>query len=220
MDKKNLRAVFEKSGRAVYISHLDLLRTMQRALTRSGIPVWFTQGFNPRIYINFPLALSLGVKSSVELMDFAVTGDIDFSEIKDMLNPVMPDGLRIIKINEPVCENKDIGFSEYTIDFYSDKPELLNENLGKMLAEETVEVQKRSKKKGIVTIDIKPYINILDSYSDDEFLRIVIRLPAGQEISINSNLFIDTFAGYSNINLNKICVERTKILDINGNDFV
>ena len=57
MDKKAVRLFFSKKGRAVYISHLDLLRTMQRALKRAGIPVWYSEGFNPRIYLNFPLAL-------------------------------------------------------------------------------------------------------------------------------------------------------------------
>ena len=70
MDKKNIRVFFEKKDRAIYISHLDLLRTMQRALKRSGLPVWYSEGFNPRIYLNFPLALALGVESSCEIMDF------------------------------------------------------------------------------------------------------------------------------------------------------
>ena len=76
MDKKNVRIFFEKKGRAIYISHLDLMRTMQRALKRSGLPVWFTEGFNPRLYLNFPLALSLGTTGEREPMDIAVVEEI------------------------------------------------------------------------------------------------------------------------------------------------
>ncbi|MDE7278198.1 MAG: TIGR03936 family radical SAM-associated protein, partial [Oscillospiraceae bacterium] len=119
MEKINLRARFEKSGRAVYISHLDLMRTMQRAFKRSKIPVWYTEGFNPHIYLNFPLALSLGVVGRSEFMDFSVTEPADFDKLRDSLNGEMPEGLRILEIFEPLYENKDVGFADYMIDFYS-----------------------------------------------------------------------------------------------------
>ena len=55
----DVRTVFEKKGRAKYISHLDLNRFMMRAFRRSGLPIWYTEGFNPHPYATFALALSL-----------------------------------------------------------------------------------------------------------------------------------------------------------------
>lgn len=220
MEKIELRAKFEKSGRAVYISHLDLMRTMQRAFKRSKIPVWYTEGFNPHIYLNFPLALSLGVTGRSEFMDFAVTEPTDFGALRDSLNGEMPEGLRILEISEPLYENKDVGFAEYRIDLRSgaDSRETLS-MLEKMMSEDKIEVDKRSKSKGTVRTDIKPHINILSAEPREDFLRVLIRLPAGLKMNINAGVFTDAFADYGNIKFTKVCAERTKILCQNGEDF-
>ncbi len=220
MDKKNLRAVFSKSGRAVFISHLDLMRTMQRAFNRSCVPVWYTQGFNPHIYINFPLALSLGVKSSCELMDFAVVEDIPYDDIKHSLNSVMPEGIEIISVVEPVYENKDVGFCEYIFDFYYDDVNILMNKFNDFTLLDTIEVKKHSKKKGEITVDIKPYIDIISADIEDGFLRLNLRLPASQVMSINSNVFIEAFTSFGECKFDRVCVERTKILCNNGAIFV
>lgn len=220
MEKINLRAVFEKSGRAVFISHLDLLRTMQRAIKRSGIPVWYSQGFNPHIYLNFPLALSLGVTSKTEFMDFAVTEECDNNAIVERLNSVMPEGLHIISIGEPIYANKEIGFAEYNIEFCSDQTaEYMLKVLNNMMSIDTIEIDKRSKSKGTVKIDIKPHLDILDKFIKDDTLVVSIRLPAGLTLNINSNVFVDTFSEVCNIQFTNVCAERTKILCINGEKF-
>ena len=220
MEKINLRAVFEKSGRAVFISHLDLLRTMQRAIKRSGIPVWYSQGFNPHIYLNFPLALSLGVTSRTEFMDFAVTEECDHNVIMDKLNSVMPEGLKIISISEPVFENKEIGFAEYNIEFKSEyTPEYMLNSLNDMMAMDTIEIDKRSKSKGTIKIDIKPHLNVFEKRTTDSSLCVGIRLPAGLALNINSNVFVDTFSDISNIKFSSVYAERTKTLRADGEIF-
>ncbi len=220
MEKINLRATFEKSGRAVFISHLDLLRTMQRAIKRSGIPVWYSQGFNPHIYLNFPLALSLGVTSRTEFMDFAVTEECDNAVIVENLNAVMPEGLHIVNIAEPVYANKEIGFAEYRIEFKSDNTaEYMLDKLDEMMAMDTIEIDKRSKSKGTIKIDIKPHLDIFNKVIEDESLIVDIRLPAGLTLNINSNVFVDTFLEMCNIKLCNVCVERTKIFCGNGEIF-
>ena len=73
----NLRVFYEKTGRAKYISHLDINRCMQRALRRAEIPVWYTEGFNPHPYTTFALPLSLGYESLCETMDLRITRMMD-----------------------------------------------------------------------------------------------------------------------------------------------
>lgn len=220
MEKINLRAVFEKSGRAVFISHLDLLRTMQRAIKRSGIPVWYSQGFNPHIYLNFPLALSLGVTSRTEFMDFAVTEECDKNVIMGKLNAVMPEGLHIINIAEPVYANKEIGFAEYNIEFRSERTsEYMLDELNKMMTMDTIEIDKRSKSKGTIKIDIKPHLDIFSKIAAGDSLIVGIRLPAGLTLNINSNVFIDTFSEICNIQFSNVYAERTKIYCADGEIF-
>ena len=221
MEKIDLRAVFEKSGRAVFISHLDLFRTMQRALKRSKLPVWYSQGFNPHIYLNFPLALSLGVSGRMEFMDFSVTEAVDFAESMDRLNSVMPEGIRILRIAEPVFENKDIGFAEYEMAFgCGGNPQRILEGLEKMLSMEVIEIDKRSKSKGTVKMDIRPHINVLDSGIEGKLLKVLVRLPAGGTLNINSNVFGEVLAEISGVEFDFSCAERTKILCKSGDFFV
>ncbi|MBQ9964192.1 MAG: DUF2344 domain-containing protein, partial [Clostridia bacterium] len=55
-----MRITFSKTGSARYISHLDLNRTMTRAVRRAGLPIWYTEGFNRHPYLTFAAPLSLG----------------------------------------------------------------------------------------------------------------------------------------------------------------
>ena len=84
---KDYRIVFEKRGRVKYISHLDLNRCMLRAVRRSGLPAWYTEGFHPHMYLMFPLALSLGAESTCEVMDIRLTEEVPPAEILARLKP-------------------------------------------------------------------------------------------------------------------------------------
>ncbi|MBQ5334265.1 MAG: DUF2344 domain-containing protein [Oscillospiraceae bacterium] len=221
MDKKNIRVFFEKKDRAIYISHLDLLRTMQRALKRSGLPVWYSEGFNPRIYLNFPLALSLGVEGEREPMDMAVVEDVSLSEIAEKLNGACPDGIRIISAAYPVHPNKDIGFADYKAEFSGDSG-ILRDALEGFCGQESITVMKHSKKKGMIEMDIKPYINILNVSEEDKGISAEYRLPAGNELNINSAVFTDAFLKYcveKEINAELRCAKRINILCADGADF-
>ncbi|MCM1329259.1 MAG: TIGR03936 family radical SAM-associated protein [Ruminococcus sp.] len=221
MEKIEIRACFEKSGRAVFISHLDLLRTMQRAVKRSGLPVWYTQGFNPRIYLNFPLALSLGVVGKREFMDFAVVEEIDFEKAREVLDKAMPEGLSILSVGKPVHANKEIAFAEYTVKFTGGATgEEMSAALEKMMSMENIEVEKHSKSKGTVKIDIKPHIKITGTEVSENALAVNVRLPAGLSLNINSNVFVDAYSSLSGIAFENIYAERTNILLENGENFV
>ena len=75
---KNVRLFYKKGDRMRFISHLDMTRFMSRLIRRAGLPVWYTEGFNPHAYFNFALPLSLGFESEYEVMDFRFEDD-DFS---------------------------------------------------------------------------------------------------------------------------------------------
>lgn len=157
---------------------------MQRALKRSELPVWYSEGFNPRIYLNFPLALSLGVEGTREPMDFYIVEDISFEEIVSRLNGELPEGLCAVGAAAPVHLNKEIGFAEYTLT-YSGSMADVKAALDSFMAQEKIEVEKRSKKKGMITVDIKPYVEI-KGVSEGDSVYVDIRLPAGLELNLNA----------------------------------
>ena len=81
------RLLFEKTGNAIWISHLDLMRLFQRAFKRAGLPLTHTQGFNPRPSVSIALPLSVGVESRCELLDFDLDGAaVSAQQIMDKLN--------------------------------------------------------------------------------------------------------------------------------------
>ena len=195
MDKKAVRLFFSKKGRAVYISHLDLLRTMQRALKRAGIPVWYSEGFNPRIYLNFPLALSVGIDGEHEAMDFYITDEISFEKIVDDLNAVLPEGLHALSAAAPVHLNKEITSARYIVRADG----ITEEQLTALLSQPAIEVQKHSKKKGMVTDIIKTESGIV----------FTLDLPAGNELNLNPSLFTDKLTEGSDGEI--VSITRTKI---------
>ncbi len=219
MDNIKLRITFSKTGRARFISHLDLNRTMQRALKRARIPIWYTEGFNPHAYIMFPLALSLGVDSKCELMDISITEDIDFKKIKESLNSVLPEGLQVINVALQDKKHTEIAFSEYRIVLSADcDNERLLEEFKSFLNLEKIEVEKKTKKKGISLIDIKPLIIVLSANVCDNGVEIMLRLPSGTSTNINPSLVIDAFNSMFALDIT-VYIERTKILCTNGEIF-
>lgn len=220
-DKYDVRLVYEKCGRAKYISHLDLMRAMQRAIKRAKLPVWYTQGFNPHIYIMFPLTLSLGFESRVEVMDIALLEDMDFEEVRARLNAQMPEGMRIVSCAKPVYKHTQITHARYNVRFTADRPpEVCMELFEDMLSKEKIEIEKRTKKKTVNLVDIRPSINAVNIAVKDGAVEAELILPAGVNFSLNANVVIDTFLGMYGLTGDSICIERTKIIIENGEDFL
>ena len=89
------RRLFSKSGRACYISHLDLMRTFQRAFLRAEIPIKNTEGFNPHAFVSIALPLSVGYSSDCELLDFVLLPGVEKEDVPARLNAVLPEGITI-----------------------------------------------------------------------------------------------------------------------------
>ena len=106
---------FTKTGEASYISLLDLQRVMQRALKRSGLPVWYTQGFNPHIYMTFSAPLALGQESLTESLDFRLTEEVDWTAARDTLNGCLPRGIRAVRVEEAKMDPCEIAAACYEL---------------------------------------------------------------------------------------------------------
>lgn len=200
MPSVNTRAYFSKTGRAKYISHLDLSSVVIRAMKRAKLPVWQTEGFNPRTYVTFMLPLSLGQEGLHEAMDFRLTEDMDYSEVMSRLNEAFPADIRITGITVPKDKNTDITAARYRIESSAEQ-----DKLSSLLAGEQLVVEKRTKK-GSTMIDLKPLMTDI-LLSDENF---EVTLPAGNAFNINPSLIFDAYADtYEKVKLLKIV--RTNI---------
>lgn len=91
MDK--LRLVYSQTGRARWISHLDAMRTLQRAMNRAQIPIKYSEGFNPHALISIVMPLSVGTESLCQMADIRVREDVDIAALPQRLTAVMPEGI-------------------------------------------------------------------------------------------------------------------------------
>lgn len=157
------RALFEKTGSAVYISHLDLMRLMQRAFQRAGLPLTHTHGFNPRPSVSIALPLSLGVESRCELLDFDLEGQCPpMEEMTERLNRCLVSGVRILKIYSDGQKLKNLSLlkSFVTLEYDRGIPENARESIAALFARESVTVEKTNRN-GTTQQDLIPMIRRL-----------------------------------------------------------
>lgn len=170
------RILFEKTGNAVYISHLDLMRLFQRAFKRGGLNLKHTQGFSPRAMVSIALPLSVGVESCCEVLDFELVDqdEVSFGEIKERLNRTMPAGIRVLEVYDSPRKVKDLTYLDVSIilEYDNGVPEGAVDAIRELFARESVIVTKRGKN-GPVEQDIIPMISNLR-----------IREISGQELEI------------------------------------
>ena len=110
------RILFEKTGNAIYISHLDLMRLFQRAFKRAGLKLTHTQGYNPRPSVSIALPLSLGTASHCELLDFDLEGESpSCEEIMERLNSALLPGIRVLQAYTDGKKIKHLAYLDCTV---------------------------------------------------------------------------------------------------------
>lgn len=195
----DLRMFYTKTGLLKYISHLDTVRCITRAMKRADIPVWFTQGFNPRAFLTFAMPLSLGFESYCETVDFRITEDVDLTELQNRLNAVMPSGMEIKKIDFPKMSADKICWAEYKI-IFNNPESSLSDNIEKVLSGNEIIVSKKVKKgrnKVVKQVNIKENIKSFAIENDGTAITLNIILSSGINANINPMLLVNA--------LNEMC---------------
>ncbi len=170
-----LRAVFEKKGNAIWISHLDLMRLFQRAFKRAGLHLKHTQGYNPRPSVSIALPMAVGVASGCELLDFEIEDEgVSCEQIVSLLNDALVSGVKVLEVYEGGRKQRDIALLQCAIDLhYKNKiPARAQASIEKLFAQESLIVTKNGKN-GPVEQDIIPMIkSIALEPIDEKTLRI------------------------------------------------
>ena len=201
-----------------FISHLDMTRFIARAIRRAELPVWYTEGFNPHLYMTFALPLSLGFESIYSVLDIRLLDDdYDISTLCDKLNAVCPPYINFFDAAEPIKKAGDVASAVFAITF-NDGGEIRDE-LNNFLLQDSITVLKKTKKGDVKELEIGDKIKSfsLDLKDGNTILSIV--LPAGSTENLNPELILTSF--FENCK-NYYCykVNRTAILDADGNFFV
>ena len=222
---RSVRINYSKSGRAIYISHLDLNRMMSRAVRRAQIPMWYTEGFNPHPYIAFALPLSLGQSSDCEVMDIRIEGDMTNEEIKRRLSEALPEGFEILSVGAPTFDPKVIGKAQYFV-----KVVFENAEQAKLFAEKADELVKgdellaeKSGKKG--HRKVMKQVNLIDYIYDTKItaaecaVNLQCVLAAGNTNNLNPALLVETIENLIGVKHSQMHILRKKLITADGKVF-
>lgn len=219
---REVRLRFSKTGRLKYISHLDINRAMSRALKRAQIPLWYTEGFNPHPYMSFSLPLSLGVESLCESVDLRIIGDITNDEIKNRLNNVLPQDIKIVDVYDDFRDNSEIVYSDYVYKFEFKDNEAAFEKIKNVLSSDEIIALKKGKqgrKRVMKKTNIKSFIDKYSISIRNDVIVLNIRLLAGPEKNLNPSLLFDTIIRLIDMDFEWKSIARISLLDKDYKEF-
>ena len=156
---------FEKNESVRWLGHLDILRTFERAIRRAGLPIAFSNGFNPRERLAFASALSTGMTGSAEPATLELTAPLEPESLQNRLNEALPPGIRIADCREiPDAGARDLlnGCDQAVYEVVCACPmetttEQAMEAVGALLAQGQVCIT-REREGRVKTVDIRPYL--------------------------------------------------------------
>lgn len=209
-----VRIWFSKQGRIKYVSHLDIMRCMTRAVRRADIPLWYTEGFNPHPYLNFLQPMPLGVEGLNEPLDIRIEGEISDKEIMDNLNAVLPVGIKVTKVTEPYMKSNDLAFAEYEI--YFEKEENLVADLDRAMQSGELVCEKMGKvngRKRVKEVNVSENIRKYSLSENDESVIMNVILPGGNTKNVNPMNLLDAVNKYLGTDIVPLNIVRLGLLD-------
>ncbi|MCL2151590.1 MAG: TIGR03936 family radical SAM-associated protein [Oscillospiraceae bacterium] len=163
-----IRLLYSKTGKAKFISHLDFMATMRRALLRAGIELKYSQGFNPHPYMSVALPLPVGFSGVCELIDVGIEADAAPNGLADLVNRCLPEGIEIIEAYVSERKFNCIAWVAVKGLLYYDSgtPPNTVGQLTKLFANKSIVISKKTKR-GVSDIDIAPFIK--EVYIDNDW---------------------------------------------------
>lgn len=217
------RLLFTKTGRARYISHLDLMRTFQRAFSRAKIPIKHTEGFNPHPFVSIALPLSVGFSSQCEILEFGLLEGTSYEEVPERLTAAMPEGIIIHRCWPGERKLKELCYVNYimTFDYPEGRPQETESAMTALLGRESLVVKKKSNKAkaGFTEIDIIPLVHSwrMECQSDTMMVDLV---TSAQNPGLNPDLIRSAFcAEYPEYTPDFVTFHRRDVLDGEGKSF-
>ena len=186
---------YSKESEIKFISHLDLMRTIQRVIRRADLPIEYSKGFNPHMNVSIAQPLSVGMYSWGEYMDVGLSEELEEEYIKDKLRGNLPEGIRIIEVTKVRAqENKKIpqamaliDGARYSINIKYINTTNLDKEICKVLNEKEWITIKRGKN-GEKSVDIKPMIKDFKYEILEQGLKLEVLVSCGSKENLSAEL--------------------------------
>lgn len=210
---------FQKHEAVRHLAHLDLLRTMQRALRRSGLPVRYSQGFHPHMLTSFASALSMGVSSEAEILDVALAGDVQADHCAQEMNAVLPPALTVsqavlVEDAHPALM-KLLKQATYRVAWPEEAPPAFLAEVQAFLNESEVLALRKSKR-GETMVNIRPMVHALTIASGSGRTEMQMRLSLEETATLKPELLVETLATRAGMEMPKIRIHRTGLFGLSA----
>lgn len=215
---QTIRVFFEKKDIARYLSHLDLMRCFTRAVKRTGADVWYTEGFNPHLYLMFPAPLSLGFESTYEVVDLRMNQEENLESFVSRLNDGLPLGVRAFRAAPAVASYKDVAFSRWSISINSED---IKKTVLDYVDQDQILVRRKNKKGVEREENIKENIRYVSVERTDTGINITCELTSSPAIGLNPSLFLEGLRLFRPELVFEVeSITRIALLDVRGQLFV
>ena len=215
MVQDKIRLKFYKKGRMKYISHLDLIRTMTGALGRAGIPVYYSEGFNPHPKMVFALTLPLGCESECEYLDIKLLCAMDERILLEKLNEQFPPDMQFIGAYPQKKDFMSISNAEYEFRLYNKQ---LDKRCLRELMNGEIIITKKTKK-GFVEADISPNILSYDIKDGQDCAVMNAKLSAKPDSYANPVHLVNGLSRKSGVEIDDYDIIRLCVYDDKGEIF-
>ncbi len=213
---------FQKGDIVRHLGLLDLQRTMQRALRRSGLPVAYSKGFNPHIVMSFASALSSGIPGDAELLDVSLCGDVTEEECLRAMNRVLPPSLscsrvRLVDDRFPKV-SASLRSAQYRITLRGGDAKIISDGLPAFLAEEEIMALRKTKKNETL-VNIRPMIYELTGEYDEvsDTALMTARVSFIEQATLKPDLLLEALCTHCGVQLPRHEIRRTHLHgEING----
>ena len=211
-----MMVVFEKGAQLRYIGHLDLMRTMQRALRRSLLPIKYSNGFNPHIRLSFAVPLSVGVIGLRELMEVPLEDGVTEEQFASAMNAVLPSCVRIracraVEDSFPALMSLVAG-ANYRITFpKTEESQKAAAKFDEFMALKEYVTQRRTKS-GETPCNIRPFVLSGSCCENDEGYVIELQTAALQAGMLKPALWMDSLCEFAGCGEFSRLIYRTAIL--------
>ena len=210
--------VFEKAPRLRHIGHLDLMRAMQRALRRSGLPLCYSQGFNPHILLSFAAPLSVGMPGRREVMEVPIAEEMPTEAFLEKLRAALPPDLPCLSAR-PVDDRHPAPMALLAAAMYEAKletvPEGLEGAIGRYLSQSEIPAIRKTKT-GLKPCDIRPMIFGLSLTGDT--LRFTLALC--EKATCKPDLLLESLFSFAGLPRPRALITRTQLLGERDGAFV
>ncbi len=192
------RLLFEKTGKAIYISHLDTMALFPRVFLRAGLHVKFTQGMSPHAYVSIALPLSVGTSSQCEILDFTLEEEgVELKSLPLRLNPKLPAGIRVMDAYDSDKKIKTLKYLQcsVTLEYDGGASDQTLEGIRTLFGQREILIEKKTKK-GMAETDIRPMIEMI---AVERLSRQELRLNAcisAQEPALNPQYLVKAVERY------------------------